>query len=413
MDSLFLDQGNINISTHSTIRHMATIYMSSSNIIKEGGDTLNEIIQVSDLSGDFDTSIFISLNGGKLLMNNANPDSSLVPLNFKLVIFNSGNEILTSDGVDISFNIGVLTLASAYGWVGQYDTLLQKDQEMNIELFKGNFTGSVKFNDPRLKMTVHNSFGLPIGFGFENAYTRMRDGTVNNLILIPDLFILEAPGIDFAGESRTSVFSINRDSSNIEDMFTTDLQKLVYSVRIVTNPPQADSSDNFFLKSSTVSVDYEFELPMNLRVNDLVLQDTIDFKLGGEDEDRQLDINALQVRIETDNGMPVDVDLQVYFADPLYTILDSLYSDENRQILVSGELDPTGRVIAPTNNVSIIDLSQDKIDNIMDAAYAFIQVTAETTNSGQSDVRFFSDYNIGFKLGTRVEASIEIEDKGN
>jgi len=411
MDSLYLEQGNLNISTHSTIWHMASIKLSSSYIVKEDGDTLDELINVSKSSGDFDTTIILSLNGGKLYLNNANPDSSLVPLNFKLIIYNSGNEILSTDGVDITINIGVLTLNAAYGYVGQYDTLLQKDKEMNLDLFKGKFKGSVTFRDPRLNMTVDNSFGLHIGFSFEDSYVRMKNGTVTSLDINPDMFILEAPVIDSAEFSKTSVISINRNNSNIEDIFTTDLQKLVYSVRIATNPPQAEQTDNFFLKSSTVSVNYEFDLPMDLRVNDLVLVDTIDFNLGGDIDSSKFNINALQIRIETDNGMPVDANLQVYFVNSSYQVLDSLYTDENSQILVSGEVDDfTGRVTTPTNNISVIDLPQAKINNILDAVYAFIQATIETHNGGQTDVRFYSDYSIGFKLGTRVDLDVKLTD---
>jgi hypothetical protein len=413
IDSMLLDEGSLIVNVRSSIHHIANIYLSSPNIFMPNGDTLNEIIPISDASGDFTSSSSFSLDGGKLILDNSNPDSLFIALHFILVVISSGADILASEAVNITLNMGILRLNSAYGSIGQYDTLLLKDQELNIDLFQGNFSGSVRFNDPRLTMNVHNSFGLPIAFGFENTWAQMKDGSINTLEIIPDLFILNAPGIENPQEIVSSTISINRDGSNIEDFFTTDLRKLVYSVRLVTNPVWADTYYNFFTNASEVSVDYDFELPMNLRVNDLVLQDTIDFSLSLDDEDMKLDINALQVRIETDNGMPVDVSLQVYFEDSSYNILDSLYSDGNRQILISGELDPTGRVIAPTNNISIIDLSQGKIDNILDAAYALIQVTAETTNSGQSDVRFFSDYNIGFKLGTRVEAAIEIEDKGN
>jgi len=414
MDSMFLETGSLEISIHCTFRHIANLYLSSSNIFKENGDTLNEIIPVSALDGSVDKTVFISLNRGKLLLDNSDPDSSLMPLHFKLVVTNSGNPILTTDEVNILFNIGNIKLNSSYGWIGQYDTLLLQNQELNIDLFKGNFTGNVKFNDPHLNMTVHNSFGLHMGFGFENSYARMKDGTVVSLDINPDIFILHAPELGHEGESETTILSINRDGSNIDDIFSTDLEKLVYSVRISTNPPEAESPYNFLLKSSAVSVEYEFELPMNLRVKDLVLQDTINFDLGGNKQDSQLDINALQVRIETDNGMPVDVNLQVYFVDSAYQVLDSLFTDENRQILISGEVDPvTNRVTASTNNVSVIDVPQSKFDNILNAAFAFIQATVETTNNGQSDVKFYSDYTIGFKLATKIDLALKITEKGN
>lgn len=414
IDSMLLVEGSLWIHVSSTIRHRANIYLSSPNIIKEGGDTLNEIIPISDASGNFVSDSYISLNEGKLYLDNSNPDSVFIALNFYLVITASGNDILASEGVHITLNMGILRLNAAYGSIGQYDTLLLKDQELSIDLFQGKFEGSVRFNDPRLNMNVRNSFGLPIGFGLENTKAYMKDGSVTDLVLNPDLFILKAPSIENLGDTVTSLISINRDSSNIEELFTTDLRKLVYSVRLVTNPPQGETFYNYLLNTSNVALDYEFELPMNLRVNDLVLQDTINFNLGGDEKDRQLDINALEVRIETDNGMPVDVNLQVYFVDSLYQVLDSLYSDENRQILISGEVDPlTHRVVAPTNNVSVIDLPQNKIDNILKAVYAFIQGTVETTNSGQSDVKFYSDYSIGFRLNTRVDLVVKVTDKGN
>jgi len=403
IDSILLTEGSLQIIVESTIMHTSVIHLSSSHIIKENGDSLNEAIQISDPSGNYFNVFNISLNGGKILLDNSDPDSSFMPLNFQLDVTQSpGVGLSSAEKVDIQLNIGQMRIEGAFGSVGTQDIQLIKDQELNLELFEGLFDGTVSFADPRLSMNVHSSFGLPIGFVFEDVSARMKDGTSTVLNIDEPYFLVDGPKRTNLDQTITSVIQMNKNNSNIEDLFTTDLRGLTYSVRLLTNPESTGLSDNFFLATSGIAVDYEFLLPMDLRVEDLVLQDTMSFELFNADEGREIDVEALSLNIETENWMPLEVSLQLYFADSNYVILDSLYTGGNTQLLTSGTLE-SGRVVAPSKNTSTIDLTMDQINRILDARHAFIQATIETANSGLTDVKFYSDYTLGFNLSTEVD----------
>lgn len=409
IDSVQLAQGSLEIHVQSSIRHTATIYLSSSNIYKGNGDTLNETIQISDASGTFTQDYNIPLDGGKILIDNSDPDTSFMPLNFTLVVNQTPGEGINSDEeVNIQLNIGQMVIKGVYGFVGNQDIVLVQDQELDIGLFQGLFEGNVTFANPRMNMNVHSSFGLPIGFIFDNVTMTFSDGSTQDFLIDDDYFLVDGPDLSNLGQTVTSTISLNRDNSNIEQLFTTDLTKMTYSVRLLTNPDSL-AHDNYFLDTSGISVDYDFSLPMNLTVEGLVLQDTIDFDLVSDSTD--LTIEDLQIHITTDNGMPVEVGLQVYFADENYTILDSLYADGETKILESGDLDQNKRVIAPAHTESVIDLDQDKIDKILDAKFAFIKGTVETSQAGTENVRFYTDYGVDFKLSASMDLSVNIKNE--
>ena len=408
IDSIQLIEGILQIIVESTIRHTAVIYLSSSNIYKEGGDTLNETIQISDDSGNYFSVFNISLNGGKLIMDNTNPDTSFMPLNFELDVSPSaGVGLDASEEVKIQLNIGQMIIKGAFGSVGSQDIQLIKDQELNIDLFDRFIQGNISFANPRFSMTVHSSFGLPIGFVFEDVNVTMKDSSVIEFTIDEDYFLVDGPDFSNFGQTVTSVIALNRDNSNINSLFTTDLRKLLYSVRLLTNPESTGLSENYFLDISSIAVEYELLLPMNLRAESLILQDTIDFDIFSIEEGRILDIEALKVNIETENGMPLDLDLQVFFLDSNWVVLDSLFSEGASTLLASGELDDNGRIIEPQISVSTVDMTLDQIDKILDAKYAFFQIKIKTTDSDQRDVKFFADYKLGFSLSTEVDVVLK------
>ncbi len=413
IDSIQLNQGNLEIIVESSIRHTSVINLSSSNIYKEGGDTLNEIIQISDASGTYSSVFNIPLNGGKIILDNSHQDTSLLPLNFELIVTPSGEGLLASEEVKVTLNIGQMRIKGVFGSVGTREIQLIKDQELSLDIFEGLFEGNVSFANPRFSMITYSSFGIPLGFIFDNVSVTMKDSSVIDFIIDDDYFVINGPDFSNFGQVVTSVIKLNRDNSNIDEFFSTDVRSIVYSARLLTNPENTGTGDNYFLDSSSIAVDYEILLPMNLRTEYLILQDTIDFNIFSLEEGRELDLEALRINIETINGMPLDLDLQVYFADSNYVILDSLYSDGETKLLASGELDEFGRIIPPEPNNSPIDLTLDQINRILDAKFAFLKVTISTLNAENSDVKFYSDYSLEFHLSTEVDVVLKTSSSSN
>ena len=117
--------------------------------------------------------------------------------------------------------------------------------------------------------------------------------------------------------------------------------------------------------------------------------------------------------IYTENGLPLDLDLQVYFVDSInFEPVDSLFNDTNRTILLSGALDADDKIISPNANTSDVQLTRQQIQNIWDIGDIIIQANVETKDSQDPNkyVKFYSDYSLYFRLSAEAEISLTIEE---
>jgi hypothetical protein len=86
--------------------------------------------------------------------------------------------------------------------------------------------------------------------------------------------------------------------------------------------------------------------------------------------------------------------------------IDSLFNEQNWNILPSGVIDDDGKVIMTTYNTVIVPLTESQIDNLYLAEQVMIKALMETTLEGTRDVKFYSSNSLGFKLGAKAELSI-------
>jgi hypothetical protein len=409
IDSLFLTAGNLNTNTISTLHHTGWLIIHSDRI-KIGDEFYRDSIAISDASGSFSDSKVTPLDGSALRLDNqSDPDTTFLEIIFELYLIHSGNDIMAGEEVNVDMTFTDLIFQSAYGSFGDYDTLLIDNEQFEFEMFEYEFEGNVYFGDPRINLLIDNSFGLPLGinlFGL-SAYSQ-KTGIETDITFEPGVnpFIINAPDLSQLGQSVITEISVNKTNSNIDEVTNTTLSYIDYSARAITNPGGSATQDNYVLDSSRASVDFEVVLPMDLRAEDFKVEDTVDFDLSDiPDENDDFEIKSLQIRMETTNGMPVEINMQVVLVDTFYNVLDSLFTEETNNVLPSALVDENGKVLAPSQNKVLIDFPPDRLDLIRNTRYAMVSGTFETTDEGQKMVKFYSYYVINFKLGVKTEIS--------
>ena len=121
-------------------------------------------------------------------------------------------------------------------------------------------------------------------------------------------------------------------------------------------------------------------------------------------------INSMTMYMETINGMPFDLGIQVYFIDSAqnWIRLDSLFKAPTN-IIESGEVNDDGRVTRATITPTKVEFTRSQIENALDAEKQLVKAYIATFESYTRDVKFYSDYSLDFKLGTRIEINYTIE----
>ncbi len=410
IDSIFLAEGNLHIYTSSTLRHTGYLVIHSEQIKIEDKFYCDTVF-ISDPSGNFQDHSIISLDKSALRLDNqSNPDTTFLDIIFDFYLVHSGNDIQAGEEINVDMEFTDMDFQSAFGSFGDYDTVLIENEKLEFEIFEGEFSGNVYFGDPRFNLDIVNSFGLPIGIDLFGLYGYSeKTGQSTDIVFEPGVnpFVINAPALANVGESVITKISINNQNSNIDTVTNTTLSYISYNVRALTNPEGSDVQENFILDSSAMSVDFEMVLPMDLRAEDFSLEDTVEFDLSDiPDEEDDVEIKSLQIRMETQNGMPVEINMQVFLTDSSYHVIDSLFTSRN--VLPSGiDLDEDGKIDYPSQEPPIvIDFSSNRIDRLRNTRHALVNATIETTDEGQKLVKFYSYYEISFKLGVKAEASL-------
>ena len=404
LDSVHLKGGEIVIYVTSTIKHsgLLTIY---SDQIELNGEQYRQVIDISDPSGNFSTTVRIPLAGSSIRLDNSNPDTTFLEMIFEFDLINSGADILASEIVSITKSFQDIDYQGVYGYAGVYDSLIIEKEVIEFSSMPEDFRGRIQLADPQLHLRVINSFGIPFGIELLDLEARFKDASMIPINLDPGVnpIIIYAPTIDQVGQSILSHTAIDSNNSNINEIASTDLTGVQVSVNAIGNP--TGFMNNFILDTSHLDVNLEVVIPMHLRAEGLELADTFDFKIGGDEGFSRENIKSFMFHLETENGLPLDASIQVYLMDDNDERLDSLFNEENWNILPSGIVDDDGKVIMVSYNQVDIPLTDSQIDNVFITEWIMFKIFMETTDQGTRDIKFYSNNSLGFKLGARAEVS--------
>ncbi|MDX2445081.1 MAG: hypothetical protein QNK30_14895 [Bacteroidales bacterium] len=123
-----------------------------------------------------------------------------------------------------------------------------------------------------------------------------------------------------------------------------------------------------------------------------------------------IEITSLMFRTNAINGIPAEIDLQLYFTDSTGSVIDSLYSTGPLRI-EPAVVDSVGNVTA-TYEIWELDnyFSDDKIDSISNSQYIEVKAEVIIPDSSQGTIAFTSSQEIWIQVGIWVGFKIVISD---
>jgi hypothetical protein len=405
LDSIRLKQCMLNTDVWSSLHHSGYLVIHSDKVILDG-EYYRDTIIISDATGTFENHTMRSIDGATIYLNNQESlDTSFLEFNFDLYIIHSGSDIKAGEEVLVNMSFIDIKFKAAYGYLGNYDTLLADNDTLDFELFDYKFSGNVYFGDPRFNFYVDNSIGTPLGIDIFDFSGQNKTGQSTEIVFEPGTnpFIAQGPDLSQIGETVSTLLTINNTNSNIDEITNTNLSQIVFSLMALTGIEGPENRNHFIFDNSTADINYEVILPMDLRAEDFELEDTVDFDLSDiPEEGDEIEIDTFQIRLATTNTMPVEIYIQVVFVDSAYNVIDSLFQDGAVDLIRSPEIDLNGKV----NQAGVYNTSEDftdRLDKMRDTRHAFVRATFETAQQGQQMVKFYSYSALDFKLGTKIK----------
>jgi hypothetical protein len=399
IDSMIFKTGTIELSLNSDFQYKGQIKIMIP-AAKKNGISLSQTLLLN-YTGTVPViaTAVIDLSGYHFDMTNGGTTSNQFVVNYEVTLTGPGPTPTTVNKVVVSSALKNMKFDRIYGDLGQLPLSLDQDT-VDISIFKNAIgLGIISLADPRLTMIISNSYGVPIQANVSvlNAYTPGKiaypvTGTPNPLPIF-------SPNMSQIGQTLTGSFTLNNTNSNLVNVIKNVPQSFIYKIDSKTNPAGSTHS-NFILDSSRFKVDMEVLLPLWGTAKDFILIDTADFELG---EDLTDEVESATIRTFNSNGFPMDVAMQVYFTDSLYTKLDSLI-DPYQLILKSATVNPlTGKVTNPTNKIYDVMINHARVAKLKNAKHMLIKAVATTTSGGNVNVKIYSDYKIDVKLGLQAQ----------
>jgi hypothetical protein len=399
--TLRLKSGSIDYSINYGMRENANLTLSLPYVTL-AGTPFSEVIVINSnnvtattVTGSFD------LTGYEFDLTANNTDTNAIVANIIADIVSSNVPVpfSSSDGVSADLTLSHLEIEFLDGDLGIQSFNLDADT-VDFDFSELDFDANITLADPRIDLTITNSFGMKLGADLSNI-SAINDQQTLALTGLGNITI-GAPAYGNFGDSVTTTVSINTTTTNIDDILAINPSKLIFGMNGSTNPGTAPFN-NFITDESYFAVGMDVQIPLYGGVSGFKLIDTLDFPT-----DAFKNVLVGNIKTEITNEFPLDVTVQAYFVDSNYMILDSLKSTPV-QVLKSSVIDPSnGEMVSASTFYEDIELTEAKVENIKNAI-KIILVSDMATASGGANAKFYTKFGMDIRLGVYAKVKIDLK----
>lgn len=391
LSEIELSSGLIQYEYESSINASIDLTISIPQLIDPLGNSYTNQLFIQNTA----TSTMIDMDDLSGYEFDFSSNSNVISVSYETQI-NSSPNFATYDYTDsVRLMIGIIGLdfSSVKGYFGQQIESIEDDVlDIDVSVLE-NIASGIQLESPSLRFFIDNSIGIPFQLDLDLLGTNAGEEVS-----------LNGPSLNIPS-NQLSVQEFNNSNSQLSELIALSPSVISYSGSVTTNPENDDSILNTILSGTEISIGFEMDLPLHLRIEDAVSKDTLALTFSENNpEDQGLDIELVKFKLRTQNDFPLDVDLTVFFTDSLTGIvLDSL----NLELLQAAGVDEMGRTISPNIYETIIELDPGQIDALFNTNQALLDIQMNSFDNQNSAIRLYTDYEFIIDVGVIVELKIE------
>ena len=274
IDSMTFRSGALRINVTSYVPHDAILTISIPSAVIGGQPFIKDIPVSAGVASPTYTQDIFDMSGYNMNTSYLGMPNTL-NIDYTLKFTNSGTTLNTlNKNFDITTSFDSISPASLFGFLGQREFLMPADTS-EIGIFSNFQGGGMFFDNPKMTITLENSFGMPIDAQIGTLSAIQSNGTA-----IPITGPYPSPLIDYPivfGQSAYNSFTFDNTNSNIQTALNSSPQFFVYNLSAGTN---ALPTYNFMSDSSVFKADLKIEFPLRGYATGFTIQDTVDLSLG-------------------------------------------------------------------------------------------------------------------------------------
>jgi len=387
---------------------------------------------------------------GALIDLSSDPDQPYNKLPYEYTIeVSSSDQIIDfnyTDEIWIKYSLVDNEIDYIKGYFGEREESMDNDTlDLTLDGFLDKVSGSISFVDPKIRLEYTNSIGIPITLGIDAAGIKNNVATELNFAPVD----LEYPSSPDQPEASGTI-EINKTNSAIDDILASMPEKLVFGGFAKLYPDgYPGNRDSYIYGDCKIEGKLTFELPLELRINNLSFSDTInnflkdngddndngdegnnggdeywdgydpypdEYVYDGNDDNNDDDggdaqsiaeyIESMSLILTVDNGFPLGISTSMVLYDTVAQ--ENLYTLDFTDILEPASVDANGKVTTSKKSVTTMEIDNEFFSHIEEADKIIVEFTLNTTNSDDQDVKIYSDYAIGFTASVKATADLEL-----
>lgn len=336
-----------------------------------------------------------------------------------------GSHIDPNSTLNVALQINDLNYRLLYGYIGQPYVFNIMDT-MNLDFLGRELAKNIEWKNPSYTLYTSNSYAVPCDLFVDSVWVITYDNRV--ILTNPDNTKIQNPK-DIAYPAQIGL--VAKDSVVCDKVgysaFYRALERegpksFVVKLKSKANPHGKTNIINILSDTSRIRTQGVLRIPMSFRSSGFSQTDTMDFDLsnlatGSSDStnksNTKVSLKAMLFRIVSSNAMPINMQLQAYFVDENYQVLDSLYKDQPNEnyIIKAGTIDVnTGRVNVPRLWKKDVIFNEQRLKNIENAKHVIFRLTASTADYDNTKpfVTIFADSKLSITFAAQIQPSIHV-----
>ena len=409
IDSIYINSGDIEFNISSSFSHQARVDITI-DALTQNNIPFTRSFLVEKSSTQIYKKVKFNLNNYHMYLHDSTGnDNMFLPVQFHVSVFTDGVGGINNSSLQVATTLNNLDFDAVFGYVGNQHLITQSGN-FDLNFFNIPSGGNIKFTEPQINFHIKNSFGVPSMINLNRLAGFNNQGDSINLTYINSSvnhFRYAYPNIEEYGQTKDTTVSLDKDNSSISQFVSFIPSSIKYDIDVTTNPDNK-GEENFIRANNKVDITMELALPLTLSVDNFVLIDTLsDILKDGWNSENGVDHLDLVMKVE--NGMPLNIDLQLILTDSEYNHLDTVFENSELPVALAATINPqTGETIKPTQKVVKINYETKDLEKIKRARHALFLVDIESPsiNGNQVQVKILESQTIKFSLGANVGLNV-------
>ncbi|HAQ21202.1 MAG TPA: hypothetical protein DCR40_18515 [Prolixibacteraceae bacterium] len=389
-----LKKGTMSIKISNTSKVNGSINLTLPEVKKNGIPVTASV----PLSGN---SVTIDLAGANLnFASDPIVSYNRVPYSYNIQVISSTGYVdyVSTDVIKLDMTITSLEFKSVHGDFGKRSIQIDPNKfDLNVDMLD-NIDSNFKLANPKLELIFHNSIGMPASLALGlTASNKLGQKVV--LTRTPSSFDIPVPANINAGTATGSMVFDRQNSNIVNFVALPPSGQISYSGKADFNKSNVvtPQNPNFLDLDAAFSIDLAMELPIELQISNMSFKDTS--SISGEDYDQ---VESAELIINAKNGIPLDVDVQLFFLDGSNK---QIGSSKKAKILSAAQVSSSG-VITPTQTSQSFGLDASEMNNLRKAKGIVFSGTISSPSGGTGVASLYSDSMIDLNVVIKAKVNL-------